>query len=166
MISKLSVLKIFFVLFLSLSLLSSAIFAEDKFLIPTENQKFYPDNPFYSAKRLWEKIAPKMLFFEDAKINYEKGLLNKRFSELKYVVENNLLDEIQRSSERFSYQAGVYAEKVKSLNDASSKKKVIEEFEKYASDAAILRGRVPEGSFTRLIQYDIDSLSILSNQLR
>lgn len=166
MIKRSDILRILVALFLTLSFFTSEGFAEDKFLIPTETQKFYPDNPFYSAKRLWEKFAPKMLFFEDAKINYEKGLLNKRFSELKYVVENNLLDEIQRSSERFSYQAGIYTEKVKSLNDASSKEKVIKEFEKYASDAAILRGRVPEGSFTRLIQYDIDSLSILSNQLR
>lgn len=153
-------------LFFILAFFITPIKAEDEFLIPTETQKFYSDNPFYPIKRFWEKIAPKMLFFGDAKINYEKGLLNKRFSELKYVVENSLLDEIQRTSERFSYQAGVYAEKVKNQNDEIGKKKVIEEFEKYASDAAILRGRVPEGSFTRLIQYDIDTLNILSNQLR
>lgn len=158
-----------FILFATLFLFFlfiTPIKAEEKFFISTQTQKFYSDNPFYPFKRLWEKLAGKILFFEDAKINHEKGLLNKRFSELKYAVENNLLDEIQRSSERFSYQAGVYTEKVNNQNDLTVKKKVINEFEKYASDAAILRGRVPEGSFTRLIQYDIDTLNILSNQLK
>lgn len=165
MISKSSIFKVFLALFLTLSFFVSEGFAKDKFLISTETQKIYSDNPFYPLKRLWEKIAPKILFFEDAKINYQKGLLNKRFAELKYSVENNLLDEIQRTSERFSYQAGVYNEKVKSQND-KNRRKVIEEFKKYASDVVILRDRVPEGSFTRLIQYDIDSLNILSDQLR
>lgn len=144
----------------------SNIFADDEFLVLTETQKIYSDNPFYPVKRLWEKMAPKMLFLSDAKVNYEKKLLNKRFSELKYSVKNNLLDEIQRTSERFSYQAGIYADKVKSYGDERFKQKVIQEFAKYASDAAILRKQVPEGSFTRLIQYDIDTLNILSDQLK
>lgn len=144
----------------------SNIFADDEFLILTETQKIYSDNPFYPVKRLWEKMALKMLFLSDAKVNYEKKLLNKRFSELKYSVENNLLDEIQRTSERFSYQAGIYSDKVRFYGDERFKQKVIQEFAKYASDAAILRKQVPEGSFTRLIQYDIDTLNILSDQLK
>lgn len=144
----------------------SNIFADDEFLILTETQKIYSDNPFYPVKRLWEKMALKMLFLSDAKVNYEKKLLNKRFSELKYSVKNNLLDEIQRTSERFSYQAGIYADRVRFYGDERFKQKVIQEFAKYASDAAILRKQVPEGSFTRLIQYDIDTLNILSDQLK
>lgn len=160
---KIAIIVLFALLLISRK---SNAFAEDKFLILTETQKIYSDNPFYPIKRLWEKIALKMLFLNDAKVNYEKKLLNKRFSELKYSVKNNLLDEIQRTSERFSYQAGIYADKVRSYTSKESKQKVIQEFAKYASDAAVLRKQVPEGSFTRLIQYDIDTLNILSNQLK
>lgn len=159
---KLIVLTLLIILFFSSSPLASAL---ENFSIKTEPQKIYSDSPFYPIKRLYEKMASKILIFNDTKINYEKKLLNKRFTELKYSVENNLLDEIQRSSERFSFQAGIYTQRVNDIDDKKIKQKVISEFSRYASDSAILKSKVPEGSFTRLIQYNIDTLKILSNKL-
>lgn len=153
-------------LFFLIVAVTKSSFAYEEMLIPENPQRIYSDNPFYPVKRLWEKFAAKLLIFDDAKVNFEKKLLNTRFSELKYSVENKLLDEIQRASERFSYQAGVYTEKIKGQNDTNLKKNVLEEFKRYASDAAKLRSKVPEGSFSRLLQYDVDTLKILSDQLR
>lgn len=133
-------------------------------VVPTP-QKIYPGSPYYPLKRLWEKISAKFLFFDDAKVNNNRRLLETRFSELFYVVDQKLLDEIQRSSERFAYQAGIYTESVKGKNNAD-KGFTKQELKKYIDDLGKLRDEFSaNSSYWMLVQHDINTIGILSAQL-
>ncbi len=131
---------------------------------PTPQQS-YPGSPSYPLKRLSEKVFLKFLFFPNLRINFEKNLLDKRFSELIFVVDNDLLDEIQRSSERFAYEAGIYTNDL--LNGSKeSKEKVKADFNQYTQNLQLVRDVYPaNSSYWMLIEHDINSLKILSSRL-
>lgn len=127
-----------------------------------------PGSLLYSTKRLWEKGMSIFKFNGQSKINYEKSLLKIRIAELDYVVNNKILSEIQSSSQRVSYQAGILTEDILKQNQLQTKEEIIKEFEKYSKFLLILRDKFEnsDSSFWRLIQYDIESLKILSDRLR
>lgn len=133
-----------------------------------QKETINPGSLYYSLKRLWEKGMNVFQFSEQAKINYEKSLLKIRLSELDYVVNNRILSEIQSSSQRVSYQAGILAEDLLKQNQPQVKEEAIKEFEKYSKFLLILRDNFENSnsSFWRLIQYDVESLKILSDRLR
>lgn len=61
----------------------------------------------FSFKRLSEKLKLSLLFYSSkSKYNYEKDLLNRRLAELKYVVDNKDISNLQTASQRYYTQAG------------------------------------------------------------
>lgn len=120
---------------------------------------------FYNVKRGYEKILEKFQFSNASKLNYHQNLLLTRLSELKYVAERKDLGQLQKSTERFSYEAGKLtqlSEKLHSIDKASIQNK----FKEYKPVLEKLRDLyVYNSSFWRLIQYDIDTLDILSKKL-
>ena len=93
----------------------------------------HPGTLSYKLKRLAEKISGKFLFFSDSKLNYEKKLLNTRFSELQYIAASRNYEEVQRSSERFAYQAGIVTSLVQNASP-EEKEKIINLFKNYRDD--------------------------------
>lgn len=165
---KIAVFTLLFYLFNMLALGISPTYAQEntKPKIITSQQSLYPDNPFYRFKRLGEKIAVKLLIFPDAKSNFQRSLVEKRFSELVYVVENNMLDNLQKSSERFAYEASIYAE---GLTNRGTQEKTTakEDFKRYTEGLQILSSYYPWGTgFWMLVQHDINTLTILQDRLR
>lgn len=151
-----------FVIFLSICqpLLINA--AEET--ITLNNEVINPGSFYYSFKRLWEKGIERFQFSKEAKITFYQSQLKIRLAELNYVVENKLLSEVQSSSERFAYQAGILAEVGEKGKDSE---KLIQEFEKYSKFLDTLRDKYPaNSSFWMLIQHDINTLKILSENLR
>ena len=157
-------MKTLLLIILIFILISSPVSAQE---IKPEVQKIYTGSVFYPIKRLWEKIALNILFMEDSKINYHSKLLKARFAELAKVIEDNSIDQLQEVTERFSYQAGIYAQAVLSSSDRKLKSKVVGEFKNYQNSIIKLQEKVsPNTSFYRLVQYDIETLQILSDQLK
>ncbi len=138
--------------------------AEDNLII--KNEAINPGSLYYSFKRLWEKASLKMQFGDQAKVSYLESLLKTRLAELNYVVENKLLSEVQTSSERFAYQAGILIDKI-DKQDTKEKTSLIQRFENYSKYLEKLRDKFEANtSFWMLIQHDINTLKILADQIK
>lgn len=135
--------------------------------ITFKNEAINPGSFYYSIKRLWEKGKERLMFSYDSKKSFYESLLKTRLAELKYVVDHKFLSEVQTSSERFAYQAGILAEELIKQNKTKDKENLIKEFEQYAKFLDNLRDKYEANtSFWMLIQHDINTLKILSDQLK
>lgn len=145
----------------------SLIHAQDSQQLDLPKTTINPGSFYYSFKRLWEKGMEKLQFSSQSKINFFKSQLKTKLAELNFVVENKLLSEVQRSSERFAYQAGILTEELVKQNKAEDKEKIIREFEQYSKFLEKLRDKYSaNSSFWMLVQHDINTLKILSERLK
>lgn len=142
----------------------SVIYAEETEQLKLPNTTINPGSFYYPFKRLIEKGRERLVFSRDSKKSFYTSLLKTRLAELNFVVNSKMLSEIQSSSERFAYQAGILAEVGKKGKDSE---KLIQELEKYSKFLDTLRDKYPaNSSFWMLIQHDINTLNILSEQLK
>lgn len=133
--------------------------------ISLKNEAINPGSFYYSFKRLWEKGLEKLQFSRESKVSFYKSQLRTRLTELNYVVENKLLSEVQTSSERFSYYAGILTEEV--VRENKNKVSTINEFNRFSKFLEQLRDQYPVNtSFWMLVQHDINTLTILSERLK
>lgn len=161
LITKISLFFIIPIFFVGL------VFADSPESFSLPNTKINPGSFYYPFKRILEKGWERLQFSETQKIAFYKSQLKVRLSELNYVVEKKLLSEVQRSSERFAYQAGILTEEAIRQNKSEDKKNLIEEFEQFSLFLDKIRDVYPaNSSFWMLIQHDINTLSILSDQLK
>jgi len=127
----------------------------------------YPGSFYYTFKRLFEKGKEKFMFSNEAKKSFYESLLKTRLAELNFVVEKKFLSEVQQSSERFAYQAGILTDELVKQSKTDDKEKITKEFEKYSKFLENLRDKYPANSaYWMLIQHDINSLKILSGRLK
>lgn len=158
--------KIFLLIIFLISIFPTNLFAEGSSLNLT-SESINPGSFYYTFKRSWEKIIYTFTFSPKDKVNYDLSLLEKRLSELNYVVKNKVLDEFERSSNRFSYQAGTAVNDLAAANDSSLKDKMKDIFNRYPSYLEKLRDQnQANSSYWLLIQQDIDTLKILSEHLK
>lgn len=142
------------------------IHANDE-IISLNNETINPGSFYYPFKRLWEKFREKLTIKDQAKISFNESLVKKRLSELNYVVEKKVLSEVQYSSERFAYQAGMLTEELTKQNKNEDKEKFVKEFEKYSQFLEGVRDKYQANSaYWLLIQHDINTLNILSERLK
>lgn len=124
-----------------------------------------PGSISFLISRLFEKVSEKILFLEDSKVNFSKKILNKRFSELVYLAEKKDTEQIQRSSERFAYQAGLLADLIKD-QPIAEKEKVVSLFNSYKDDLNKIKHNYEQDSgYWILMLHDINTLSILTARL-
>lgn len=136
--------------------------AEEELKIANEN--INPGSILYSFKRLWEKSSEKFIFDDKSRVSFHESLLKKRLAELRFVVEGKHLGEVQTSSERFAYQAGILTNNLLKTNNG--KEVAINEFNQLTNTLNRLRDAFPaNSSFWMLVQHDINTLKILSDQL-
>lgn len=119
----------------------------------------------YPFMRLEEKIFERFQFNNEAKGKYYQDILQKRLAELKIVVDNNYLDEVEKSSQRVSYQVGILSDYIKNKN-LNNKKNSIQKI--YQEDKVILeklRDKYQANtSFWMLIQHVINSIDFNSQK--
>ena len=121
----------------------------------------YPGMTYYPVKRLGEKIFEKFQFTSESKEKYYEELVKKRMAELKYVVDKDLLDQIEKSSQRLSYQIGILTDYVTSQKMDNKKGKIIEMYNQYKILLEQLRDQYPANtSFWMLVQHVINSIDI------
>lgn len=157
---------IFFILFLIIT--QAKVVAATDLKLP--NTIINPDKyMFYSVKRLVEKTILFTKLTKDSKADYYRELSLKRMAELKYVVENNLLGEIERGSQRLSYQVGVFSDYINTNKDELGKEKLatVDLFLGYKSLLSELRDKYPaNSSFWMLIQHSINSIDLNMEKLK
>lgn len=143
----------------------SAYAAEfEKLNLPS--QAINPGDFYYSSVRLWEKIAEKFQFNNDTKFKYSSSLIDKRMSELGYVVKNRRLDEVQRSTQRLAYQVGTLTEFLIKQGDRRMKDQIKTKINSFYPALSELRDNFPaNSSFWMLVQHDINSLKEYSEKL-
>lgn len=118
-----------------------------------------PSMTYYPIKRLFEKFTESIQFTNKTKEKYYEDLVQKRLAELKYVVDKDHLDQVERSTQRVSYQVGVLTDHVvrKKLNNERQRL-----FDLYKKDKIILekiRDKYPaNSSFWMLVQHVINSI--------
>ena len=140
------------------------VFAQEETVyLPVE--KTLPTSSLYPFKRLWEKVRLTLTLTQNGKLNYKKLLMEKRLSELVSLVNKKDTENIERASQRFAYQAGVYAEQVEINGQASEE--ALETFGKYKRVFPRLRDHYPaNGAYWLSIQQDLDTLNILSDEIK
>lgn len=154
---------IFFVLFFIVN--TNVLAAE----LSLPNTIINPDNYlFYSIKRLIEKSTIFLKFTKDSKIDYYHSLINKRAAELKYVVELDLLSEIERATQRFSYQVGILSDYISNTSDLKNRRQSISDFLKsYKGLLENLRDKYPaNSSYWMLVQHSINSIDLNLEKLK
>ena len=120
---------------------------------------------YYLIKRGYEKILEKLQLSDESKFKFHQNLLLTRFSELKFIAENKHLGELQKSTERFSYEAGKFAQLGSKLN-STDKTSIQNQFKEYKPILEKLRDLYPANSaYWMLLQHDINTLDILSKKL-
>lgn len=156
---------IFFVLLLTVFMQSKVLAAE--LSLPTT--KINPDKYlFYSFKRVFEKGIIFTKFTNNSRADYYRDLTQARMAELKFVVEHNLLSEVQKSTERLSYQIGILSDYIADKSDLAYKKQNISDFLKsYKGSLGELRDKYPANSaYWMLIQHNINSIDINLEKLK
>ena len=160
-----AVAAVFFVLFLMF--LQIKVFAAD-FSLPKVT--IGPDKYLlFSVERLMENIVGFTKFTKQSKVDYYKELTLKRIAELKYVVDNKLLSEVERSSQRVSFEVGtlsdyISANKSELLKQSSEITNFLTGFQDLFAN---LRDKYPANSaYWLLIQHDINSININLQKLK
>lgn len=123
--------------------------------------KITPESFYYPLKRISEKIKVNLYIDSSSKADYYKDLVQIRLAELKYVVDKDYLDQVERSTQRLSYQVGILTDHIvaKKLN---IKKQILDDL--YQKDKVILqqlRDKYPaNSSFWMLVQHSINSIDL------
>ncbi len=130
-------------------------------------EKINPGSSLYAVKRAWEKIGDFMTFSKAKRIKYNEELLKRRLIELDYVTQNQLLGEVERSSQRFIVFSAKLTENLSANGKSDDKQRVIGELLLYRKYLITFRDRFPaDSSYWRLVQYDIDTIDGLLPSLR
>lgn len=160
-------LKLLLVLMVFSLMQTGEIYAQESTQLDLPKTSINPGSFYYPFKRLIEKSRERVTFSREGKISFYRSLFKIRLSELNYVVSKNFLSEVQGSSERFAYTAGILTEEVIKQKKADEKTKLTGDFSLYSKFLDTLRDKYPaNSSFWMLIQHDINSLNILSEQMK
>lgn len=129
-------------------------------------QAINPGDFYYLPVRLWEKIAERFKFSDNSKFNYSNSLIDKRMSELGFVVKNRRLAEVQKSSERLAYQVGTLTELLIKEGDTPKKEQLKKKIDSFSPALVELRDYFPANtSFWMLVSHDINALKEYSEKL-
>lgn len=147
------------ILLILLFVLTQTTYAAEFKKLNLPSQVINPGDFYYPIKRLWEKAVEKFQFKNDAKFKYSNYLIDKRMSELGYVVKNKRLDDVQRSSERLAYQVGILTDFLMGQNDRQMKNQLQVKINNFLPVLSELRDNFPaNSSFWMLVQHDINAL--------
>ena len=117
-------------------------------------------------EKLQERLVSYTKFSKEAKADYYKYLLKKRFGELKYVIENDKIDLTETTSSRYSSYVGFIADYINS-NGLNTKKEALkstlEPQKKYLQEVT----RFPaNSSYWRFVRQNIDVINIFVDKLQ
>lgn len=144
----------------------TVVYAQDASEIKYES--ISPKNGFeYSFKRLREKITLFWLSRDPLrKANYYSELLDKRLAELKQVVDEKDIENIQTVSQRYSATAGELTNLINQKSLGEVKPSVLNKFSQHVFLLeSFQKSYVFDTAQWMFIKHDIDYLKIYSSQL-
>lgn len=117
----------------------------------------------FNIARLIEKGELLIKFSKESKRDFYNDLTLRRMSELKYVVDNKLLGEVEKSTQRLSYQVGILSDYI-SMNRAELTNTIPgtkELLTNYKVLLANLRDQYSANtSYWMLVQHTINSINL------
>ena len=120
-----------------------------------------PGMTYYPVKRLFENLMEKFQFTNENKEKYYEDLLQKRLAELKYVVDKDYLDQVEKSTQRVSYQVGTLTDYVVGKKLNNKKQSLVDLYKEDKIILEKLRDKYPaNSSFWMLVQHIINSIDI------
>lgn len=120
-----------------------------------------PGMTYYPIKRLFEKLIEKLQFTNETKEKYYKDLVQKRLAELKYVVDKDYLDQVEKSTQRVSYQVGILTDYVIGKNLNNKKQSLANLYKEDKIILEKLRDKYSaNSSYWMLVQHVINSIDI------
>ncbi len=123
----------------------------------------------FSAKRLFEKAIIFTKFSKKTKADFYKDLTLTRMAELKYVVEHKLIGEVEKSTQRLSFQVGILSDYTKENKiELANKIPAIQELlSSYKTPLETLRDKYPaNSSYWMLVQHSINSINLNLDKLK
>lgn len=146
-----------------ISIVTFPVYAQELVRLP--EVKIPPGYFLYNFERLIEKAQVNFYISPESKTDFYKNLLQKRLAELKYIVDHGYLDEVEKSSQRVSYQVGILTDFVVS-HKLNNKESAIKDL--YNDDKRILEKLRDKyhsnSSFWMLIQHVINSIDFNSQK--
>lgn len=158
--------KIFLYCLLLTSLISLVAFpVYSQELVRLPEVKIPPGYFLYNFERIIEKMQVSFYISPDSKADFYKNLLQKRLAELKYIVDHGYLDEVEKSSQRVSYQVGILSDYIKNENLKSKKDSIHKLYQENKVILEMLRDKYQANtSFWMLIQHVINSIDLNSQK--
>ncbi|OGE36526.1 hypothetical protein A3E45_01235 [Candidatus Daviesbacteria bacterium RIFCSPHIGHO2_12_FULL_43_11] len=159
--------KIFFTLVLFLVILVSPVKAEHQSLDIATSSAIKVEKLANVIDRLGEKIQGFFKFSSEDKVNYQKELLERRFAELLFVIDNGQGDLIEEVSGRYATYVGRFADDLISKKVSPQSDKYLTMFENHMKILPVLRDHFPANSgFWLLLQHDINTVQIFSDKTK
>ncbi|MFH1407550.1 MAG: DUF5667 domain-containing protein [Patescibacteria group bacterium] len=116
--------------------------------------------------RLRERITLFFKFSNSGKVDYQQYLVQKRFAELKYVIENGRGDLIEDTSSRYSTYLGRLTNLIVKNKMVDKKGETIKMFESHLPILEDLSSDQEYNSgFWLLLQHDINYLKLYADQI-
>ena len=138
---------------------SSLVYGQEDINLPSVY--IQPSMTYYPVKRLFEKFMEKLQFTNETKEKYYEDLVQTRLAELKYVVDKDYLDQVERSTQRVSYQVGVVTDYVIFKKINNKKQNLADLFNEDKIILEKLRDKYPaNSSYWMLVQHVINSIDI------
>lgn len=125
------------------------------------------DGTSYTVKRIGEKFMLLTKLTSNSKVGYYKKLLARRLSELLYVIDGKDIANIEKTSQRYETTAGQLTELILKKNLTGQKESIIGLFDNHSKIIESVKEKFSyDTGERRLVQNDINSLKIYSDQLR
>ncbi len=120
-----------------------------------------PGMTYYPVKRLFENLMEKFQFTDDTKAKYYEDLLQIRLAELKYIVDKDYLDQVEKSTQRVSYQVGILTDYVVGKKLNNKKQNLVNLYKEDKIILEKLRDKYPfNSSYWMFVQHIINSIDI------
>jgi hypothetical protein len=157
---------IFFVFIAFTSVFPAVVYSNDKEAVDLKVEKINPGSMYYPLKRFIEKTIYLFSFSNELKFEFSKSLVDSKMSELKYVIENDLRDQTQSSTERLAYFADQLASQASGQNK-EKREEILIKLENYKNLLGNLRDKYPaNSSYWLLVQHDINTFNKLTDELK
>ncbi len=123
--------------------------------------KIAPNSFFYPLKRISEKVVVYFYFDSNKKADYYQNLVQVRLAELKYIVDKDFRDQVERSTQRVSYQIGILTDYVVGKKLNNKQQSLADLYKSYRIILEKLRDKYPENSsYWMLVQHIINSIDL------
>jgi hypothetical protein len=155
--------KLFFI-FISSFIISLFFLSSPALANETEVQA---DHVARGFEKVGEKVKLYSKFSRDAKIDFQIYLVQKRFAELKYVVDNNKVNLIEETAARYGAYVGRLSDYMIKKKAKARTEEVTKMYENHSKAIQILQSNFKyDSGWWLAIQHDLNILAEFSSKLR